>query len=575
MIDPVLAHELLLALIIGGLTGRVVDFGAVQLLFRPYRRRVVAGLPLHGVLPARQDALARQLGNMISERLLNEDALSAFLQSPTMEAKLRQNVQQAVDNAVSQDLPSVRDALSALFPEALGTGGAAVLLDEEVDVISGWLAEQVVAFGLSQGFQDQITAVLTSYLTDRRDATLEELVAPPLFEAIERFMGTVVSQAPDQLPRLLAEADGKLQQLGPLSDMLPEETLLTARKEIHANLPDWLKALEDALRRKESMAWIEKHVLDLLVDLILGLPRQNLFDEFLGWMVRTQLREEDAFLRKKVLEAIPDQAKRLREQLLSPDEGPALRKKIDHLLDDLLLVPVGQRYTAVPEDIRQKATQALTALLESEGAVHTYRVWASRLIKGAKKTPLRDVLPPDLKEGDPRSIRGAVSGVMAFAVDLMRGPKLQEQLQGAIRSGVSYLLTIPIGQLKDRLGSERLNRIHDTLGMQVISLARKEAPRLARMIDIRTIVEAKVREADPREIEASVKGLARKELNSIFTKGLYGGIVISMVLTTSLLTIEHLLNLVYPGAGFWAIGLLGAFLLYLAGTRLRIPEPRA
>lgn len=575
MIDPILAHELLLAVIIGGLTGRLVDFGAVQLLFRPYRRRVVLGVPLHGVLPARQDALARQLANMISERLLNEDALSAFLQSPGMEAKLRANVQEAVERAVSRELPSIRDALCALLPDAEDSARASEIIDQEVDVICGWLAEQAIAFAMSDTVLSQLSDIITGYLRDQRDATLEELIAPPLFEAFDRFLETVVTHAPEQLPRLLADVDQKLTQLGPLSELLPEETLLAARREIHANLPDWLQALETMLRRKESMAWIEKHVLDLLVNLILGLPRQNLFDEFLGWMVRTQLREEDAFLRKRVLEAIPDQAKRLREQLLSPDTGPELRKKIDLFLDDVINVPISQRYTAIPEELRQKAGTALAALLESEGAIATYRTWTSRLMNGARRTPLKDVLPPDLKEGDPQSIQSAVSGVMSFAVELVRGPYLREQLQSAIRSGVSYLLTLPIGQLRERLGEERLERIHDTLSVQVINLARKEAPRMARMIDIRTIVEAKVRESDPRAIEQAVKGLARKELNSIFTKGLYGGIVISLLLTTVLLTVEHTLNLMVPGSGFWAVGLLGAIMLVLAGTKLRIPEPKA
>lgn len=573
MIDPILAHELVLAVIIGGLTGRLVDFGAVQLLFRPYRRRVILGLPLHGVLPARQDALARQLANMISERLLNEEALSAFLQSPGMEEKVRENVREAVEQAVCRDLPSVRDALCALLPEA-DAAQAGAIIDQEAAVISGWLAEQAVSFALSEAFLGQIADVITGYLRDRREATLEELIAPPLFEAFDRFLETLLTHAPEQLPRLLGDVDVKLSQMGPLSELLPEETLQAARREIHANLPRWLESLEAMLRRKESMAWIEKHVLDLLVDLILGLPRQNLFDEFLGWMVRTQLREEDAFLRKRILEALPEQAKRLREQLLNPETGGALHQKIDHFLDDLIDVPISERYAAIPEDFRQKVGEALKALLESEGAIATYRTWTARLMTGARRTPLKDVLPPDLKEGDPRSIQAAVSGVMGFAVELMRAPNLRNQLQSAIRSGIDYLLTLPIGQLRDRLGEDRMARIQDTLSDQAITLARKEAPRLARMLDIRTIVEAKVRESDPRAIEAAVKGLARRELNSIFTKGLYGGIVISLVLTCSLLTIEHLLNMLYPGAGFWAIGLLGAVLLFLAGYKLRIPDPR-
>ncbi len=575
MIDPILAHELLLAVIIGGLTGRLVDFGAVQLLFRPYRRRVVMGLPLHGVLPARQDALARQLANMISERLLNEEALSAFLQSPGMEAKLRENVQEAVERAVTRELPSIRDALCALLPDATASGRASEMIDQEVDVISGWLAEQAIAFALSDAFLGQLSEVITGYLRDQRDSTLEALIAPPLFEAFDRFLETVVTHAPEQLPRLIADVDQKLMQMGPLAEMLPAETLASARREIHANLPDWLQAVETMLRRKESMAWIEKHVLDLLVNLILGLPKQNLFDEFLGWMVRTQLREEDAFLRKRVLESIPEQVKRLREQLSSPEAGPALRQKIDQFLDDLVYVPISRRYTAIPEEFRQKAATALTALLESEGAIATYRTWTARLMTGARRTPLKDVLPPDLKEGDPQSIQTAVAGVMRFAGEVVRGPHLRAPLQTAIRSGITYLLTLPIGQLRERLGEDRMERIHDTLSVQVISLARREAPRLARMIDIRTIVEAKVKESDPRMIEQAVKGLARKELNSIFTKGLYGGIVISLLLTSTLLIIEHVLNSLYPGSGFWAIGLIGAVLLFLAGYKLRIPEPRS
>ncbi len=521
---------------------------------------------------------------MISERLLNEEALSAFLQSPGMEATLRENVQEAVERAVTQDLPSIRDALSSLFPSGRASeaensaseasNSASEEIDQEVDVISGWLAEQAIAFALSDAFLEQITDVFSGYLRDRRDSTLEELLAPPLFEAFDRFLETVVAHAPEQLPKILADADLKLAELGPLSELLPEESLAAARREIQANLPAWLATFETMLRRKESMAWIETHVLDLLVGLILELPKQNLFDEFLGWMVRTQLREEDAFLRKKLLEALPDQVMRLREKLLSPETGPAMRKKIDNFLDDLVQVPIGQRYTAIPEEFRRKAGSGLEKLLESEEALATYRVWTARLMVGARRTPLKDVLPADLKDGDPRSIQSAVSTVMAFAVDLLRGPQLSEKLQGVIRSGISYLLTIPIGSLKERLGEERLARIHDTLSVQVISLARKEAPRLSRMIDIRSIVEAKVKEADPQGIERAVKGLARKELNSIFTKGLYGGIVISLVLTTVLLSVEHVLNRVYAGAGFWAIGLLGAFLLVLAGTKLRIPAPK-
>ncbi|MNL62683.1 hypothetical protein D3C87_1867270 [compost metagenome] len=70
-----------------------------------------------------------------------------------------------------------------------------------------------------------------------------------------------------------------------------------------------------------------------------------------------------------------------------------------------------------------------------------------------------------------------------------------------------------------------------------------------------------------------VKNLARKELNSIFTKGLYGGIAVSLVMTCSLLGLEALVDHFRPGTGWLAIAGVGAALLVAAARYLRIPAP--
>ena len=117
MLTGTLVHEIVLAVIIGGLTGRLTDFGAVQLLFRPYKPLKIGSWTLHGVLPARQDALARQVANSIADRLLSADTLEAFISSPEMAAKIRENVRTEVDRLVDRELPSIRDLLGELLKD--------------------------------------------------------------------------------------------------------------------------------------------------------------------------------------------------------------------------------------------------------------------------------------------------------------------------------------------------------------------------------------------------------------------------------------------------------------------------
>lgn len=572
MLDSPLLHEFVLAVIIGGLTGRLVDFMAVQLLFRPHTPKKFGNLTLHGVLPARQEALARQVANAVGGRLLSEETLTTFISSPEMAAKIRENVRAEVDRFVDRDLPSVRELLGELLssPQAL---------DEEIRVLSTGFGEYLASLASNPDIRERSTGVIARLVLERKHMRMQELVAPGILEGIERFLRArlqAVTEKPDELAEAL---DRWLAELGSPGMLFSDQAQLTFRKEAKEKMPEWLKALEDTLRRKETQAWLDRYVLDSVEGFIEDLPRQGFLGELVGWFIRNSYRENKPYYRKKLLEILPGQVERFRESLKDPENRLRLNLKLDQAFDEIFSVTLGSRYEAVPPELRRDFKGLVVQVVSSEAAQTSLEHLYQRVIERFRTAELAEFLPAawrtvELADLPASSIEGPIREAVDFGFDLLKEAGLQQQLQTLMTQGASFMLARPIGRLRDRLGSDRLERIHGTIETQVLAAAQREAPRLARLIDVRALVESKIRDADAEAIESMVKNLARKELNSIFTKGLYGGVAVSVVLTTVLLALDHVANLLHPNAGLFAVGGLGAFLLVLAARRLRIPEPR-
>lgn len=570
MLDMTLVHEIILALIIGGLTGRLTDFGAVQLLFRPYTPKRLGPLTLHGVLPARQEALARQVANSIADRLLSEETLVTFISSPEMALKIRENVHLEVDRIVDRDLPSVALLLGELLDDPHR-------LDEEIRVLSSWAGENLASLAGNEDIRARSASVVARMLLERKHMRMDEILAPGVLDALYRFLSGRLQSLVEDPAKVADSLDQWLLDLGPPGNLLSESAQGTVRREAREKIPDWLKAVEDTLRRTDTQEWLDRYVLDGVESFIEDLPRQGFLGELVGWFIRTTYQENKLSYRRKLLEILPLQVANFRESLKSPENMLLFNRKMDQAFDEILNTSAGKRYESIPQELRRDLRGLLKQLLSSEETISSLKQIMDHMVERFRSAPLEEFLPTEWRSLEPENLdaasrSGPIREAIDFFYDLLLEAGLQQQLQTMLTQGASFMLSQPIGRLRDRLGEERLAKIHGTVESQLISFAEREAPRLARLIDIRTLVEAKIRGADARGIEHMVKSLARKELNSIFTKGLYGGIVISLVLTTVLLSLEHLVELIRPGFGLMAIIGTGACLLVIAARHLRIPE---
>ena len=109
--------HVLFSALIGALIGYVTNDIAIRLLFRPLKPTKVLGMTLLGLIPRRQPEIAASLGQIMSEHILDGQALAGKLMDPdTMEAVesvLERTVRAKVSERLSQLIPGrIREAVA-------------------------------------------------------------------------------------------------------------------------------------------------------------------------------------------------------------------------------------------------------------------------------------------------------------------------------------------------------------------------------------------------------------------------------------------------------------------------------
>ncbi|WP_347861248.1 DUF445 family protein [Salimicrobium sp. PL1-032A] len=115
--DPIVFTIMMIG--IGALIGGVTNSLAIRMLFRPYHPVYIGKFKLPftpGLIPKRQEELARQLGNMVVEHLVTPSGLRNKLLNETFRATLMRKSRQEVDNFLKSDI-TVGELLSPVAPD--------------------------------------------------------------------------------------------------------------------------------------------------------------------------------------------------------------------------------------------------------------------------------------------------------------------------------------------------------------------------------------------------------------------------------------------------------------------------
>lgn len=130
----------LLPPVVGALIGWGTNWLALKMLFRPVKPWKCGPLVIQGVIPRRQDALARNLGEMVERELVSHHDLSRALASPEMLEAFRPMILTEAQRFADERLPGLHPMVAMFLNQGL-KDKVAELLARELETMIPRLAE--------------------------------------------------------------------------------------------------------------------------------------------------------------------------------------------------------------------------------------------------------------------------------------------------------------------------------------------------------------------------------------------------------------------------------------------------
>ena len=105
--------------VVGALIGWGTNWLALKMLFRPVRPWKIGPWSIQGVIPRRQDALARNLGDMVERELVSHHDLAAALSNPELIDAFRPVVQEEARRFAEERLPGLHPMVAMFLTQGM------------------------------------------------------------------------------------------------------------------------------------------------------------------------------------------------------------------------------------------------------------------------------------------------------------------------------------------------------------------------------------------------------------------------------------------------------------------------
>lgn len=122
--------SLILPPVVGAFIGWGTNWLALKMLFRPVVPWKIGPWSIQGVIPRRQDALARNLGEMVERELVSHHDLAAALSNPELLESFRPIVREEARRFAEERLPGLHPMVGMFLNQAMKDKVADMLATE-------------------------------------------------------------------------------------------------------------------------------------------------------------------------------------------------------------------------------------------------------------------------------------------------------------------------------------------------------------------------------------------------------------------------------------------------------------
>lgn len=177
--------------LLGGIIGLITNGIAIRMLFRPLNAIKVFGLTLPftpGLIPKEKPRIAKSLGDVVANNLLNEDVIKNGLLSPEMDDKITIAVNGLIAKKSTSD-----ETLRELFYSFSGAERGALIITDVTNKVVGFSYERMVKMELGPLLSEIAVTEIVSNLQGSMFAMLinENLISSAkvkMSEIIERMV---------------------------------------------------------------------------------------------------------------------------------------------------------------------------------------------------------------------------------------------------------------------------------------------------------------------------------------------------------------------------------------------------
>ena len=150
--------ELLTAPLIGAVIGYITNDIAIRMLFHPYRALYIGKFKLPftpGIIPKEQARIAKSLGHVVSDMLLNEETLKQTLISDEVIKKIENCIDEGVERYRLSE-HTIRDELKKLSSNEAIEKIEQYIIDKSAKAVENYALEKNIGETVTEALSEQI-----------------------------------------------------------------------------------------------------------------------------------------------------------------------------------------------------------------------------------------------------------------------------------------------------------------------------------------------------------------------------------------------------------------------------------
>jgi uncharacterized membrane protein YheB (UPF0754 family) len=511
--------------LLGAFIGYITNKVAIKMLFRPLRPWRILGIRVPmtpGVIPAKRQELAVNMGEMVGDHLLTSREIGHALTQPSFQHHLQTLIEERVGNLLRRDLGPI----ASIVPPKFG-----VYFDIAVKTIRFQVKDHIHAFIQSPEFAARVAASLDRRMEHFLARDIGEVLTGKERETTYRFVEDTIARmlSGSAMERWLEEflqhkIYGIISQDKLLRDVLPlplQETMVTL---IRQETPGLLLRLSTMLQEPE------------IRDRVVQGARTGVesFIASLGPMAAMAR----GFLKMDTVE------QKIRDYLIDKEDDIAAWLQSEDVRTRVAEVLAGRCQALFDQPVRSLVP------LEDDGRIERFcHGLTERMMPLLREKDIHVALSSMLKtnietaiDGGQLSIRGAIvdfvgqSGLEAGkawireeGTALLRRKETLATLDSMIETMLTALLNRPIGKLSSLLPVDVRDGICNSIRTMLSDMLELEVPGLVDSLNIRQIVADKVNSLDLLRLERLLLSIMEEQFKYINLFGAILGFLIGCI----------------------------------------------